>query len=117
MRSAGTRVVLRDIRRDSDDEDLFHWLNLEEWKYYDEPDKPFIGTSREEFNKQLEERRRRPSPNSHGWGIDTTEGQHITSRWRRRGCAAIKPRAVGQLNWSLGAPQLGPIASQAEDTP
>jgi RimJ/RimL family protein N-acetyltransferase len=80
MKLAGTRIVLRDKRRDSDDEDLFRWLNLEEWQYYDEPDKPFIGTSREEFNEQLEERRRRsrkPSPSSRGWHIDTTEGQHI----------------------------------------
>jgi RimJ/RimL family protein N-acetyltransferase len=80
MRLAGTRIVLRDKRRDSDDEDLFRWLNLEEWQYYDEPDKPFTGISREEFNEQLEERRRRsrkPSPSSRGWHIDTTEGQHI----------------------------------------
>ena len=80
MRLAGTRVVLRDRSRDSDDEDLFRWLNLEEWKYYDQPDKPFIGTTREAFDGQLEERRRRPlsdSPTSRGWHIDTAEGQHI----------------------------------------
>jgi non-ribosomal peptide synthetase component F len=51
MRLAGTRVVLRDKRRDSDDEDLFRWLNLEEPHYYDQPDKPFTGISREEFNE------------------------------------------------------------------
>jgi len=76
----GTHIVLRDVRRDTDDEDLFRWLNLEEWNYYDEPDVPFAGLSREEFEKRLEERRRRPgepSPNSHSWQIDTGEGQHI----------------------------------------
>jgi len=80
MRMTGTRVVLRDERRDSDDEDLFRWLNLEEWNYYDEPDQPFTGMSREEFNKQLEEQRRRPrnpSADRHTWQIDTAEGRHI----------------------------------------
>jgi RimJ/RimL family protein N-acetyltransferase len=80
MRLAGTHIILRDKGRDSDDEDLFHWLNLEEWAYYDQPDKPFTGISREEFNERLKENRRRarePSTNSHGWHIDTTEGQHI----------------------------------------
>lgn len=80
MRILGKRVVLRDERRDTDDEDLFRWLNLEEWNYYDEPDKPFKGISREESQKRLEDRRRRsgkPSPNSHTWQIDTVEGQHI----------------------------------------
>jgi RimJ/RimL family protein N-acetyltransferase len=72
----GTRIVLRDERRDADGEDLFRWLNLEEWSYYDEPDKPFESISRKEF----EERRRRPgkpAPHSHNWQIDTIEGRHI----------------------------------------
>ena len=76
----GKHIVLRDERQDTDDEDLFRWLNLEEWKYYDEPDKPFKGISRDEFEKQLEERRRRPrkpSPDSRNWQIDNVEGQHI----------------------------------------
>ena len=78
MKLAGTRVVLRDKGRDSDEEDYFRWLNLEEWQYYDQPDKPFTGISREEFDeKRLEERRRDPSPTSRGWHIDTTEGQHL----------------------------------------
>jgi RimJ/RimL family protein N-acetyltransferase len=72
----GTRIVLRDERRDTDDEDLFRWLNLEEWNYYDEPDKPFQGMSREEFDKRREEWRRRPGKRS-PWQIDTVEGQHI----------------------------------------
>jgi RimJ/RimL family protein N-acetyltransferase len=76
----GTHIVLRDEKRDTDDEDLFRWLNLEEWNYYDEPDVAFAGLSREEFERRLEERRRcprEPSPNSHRWQIDTVEGQHI----------------------------------------
>jgi RimJ/RimL family protein N-acetyltransferase len=77
MMLAGTRVVLRDKGRDSDDEDLFRWLNLEEPHYYDQPDKPFTGITREEFDKRYEEQRRRPSSNSRGWHVDTTEGQHI----------------------------------------
>ena len=77
MKISGTGVVLRDRRRDSDDEDLFNWFNLEEWQYYDEPDRPYTGISLEEFNQRLEERRRHPSTNSHGWHIDTIEGQHI----------------------------------------
>ena len=80
MRLPGTRVVLRDERRDADDEDRFRWLNLEEWDYYDEPDKPFAGISRGEFEQRLKERRSRPtepSPSSRRWQIDTAEGQHI----------------------------------------
>lgn len=76
----GMHIVLRDERRNTDDEDLFLWLNLEEWNYYDEPDKPFKGISREEFEKRLKERRRRPgkaSPHSHNWQIDTVEGHYI----------------------------------------
>ena len=80
MRLPGTRIVLRDERRDADDEDLFRWLNLEEWNYYDEPDKPFRGMSRGEFEERLKEHRsrsREPSSSSHGWHIDTAEGRHI----------------------------------------
>jgi hypothetical protein len=76
----GRRIVLRDERRDTDDEDLFCWLNLEEWNYYDEPDKLFKRITREEFEKLLDERRRRavkPSPHSHGWQIDNADGEHI----------------------------------------
>ena len=80
MRLPETRIVLRDERRDADDEDLFRWLNLEEWNYYDEPDRPFRGMSRGEFERQVEQRRcwsREPSSNSHRWQIDTAEGRHI----------------------------------------
>lgn len=72
--------MLRDENRGTDDEDLFRWLNLEEWNYYDEPDKPFKGIIRKEFEKRLKERCRHlgePSPNSHNWQIDTVEDLHI----------------------------------------
>ena len=77
MRLTGARVVLRDEGRDSDSEDLFRWMNLEEWFYYDQPDKPFVSISREAFDKRLEGQRSRPASDSRGWHIDTIEGQHI----------------------------------------
>ena len=80
MKILGRRIVLRDERRDTDDEDLYRWLNLEEWNYYDEPDKSFKIISREEFEKLLDERRRRavkPSSHGHRWQIDTAEAEHI----------------------------------------
>lgn len=73
-------IVLCDEKRDSDNEDLFHRLSLEEWSYYYEPDKPFKSVSREEFERHREERQRRvrrASPASHIWQIDTLEGTHI----------------------------------------
>jgi RimJ/RimL family protein N-acetyltransferase len=72
----GTRVVLRDEKRDTDDEDLFGWLNLEEWSYYDEPDVPFKNLSREEFERMRAGRRPRARGSS-PWQIDTAEGRHI----------------------------------------
>lgn len=80
MNILGAHVVLRDDRRDTDDEDYFRWLNLEEWQYYDEPDQPFRGISREEFEQQLEQRRphcQEPAPGTHTWQVDTVEGRHI----------------------------------------
>jgi hypothetical protein len=38
MKITGRRIVLRDDPRPGDSEDLFRWLNLAEWNYYDEPD-------------------------------------------------------------------------------
>jgi len=73
-----TRVVLRDEKRSGDAHDLFRWLNLEEWQYYDEPDKPFQGVTPEAFDRRKEERRRRQPPsNSHTWQVNTAEGRHI----------------------------------------
>jgi len=75
MRLYGQQVVLRDERREGDDEDIFRWLNLEEWQYYDEPDQPFTPVTREEF-----ESRRSPAarpPTSRRWEVDCQEGRHI----------------------------------------
>lgn len=80
MRISGKRIVLRDERGESDAEDFFRWLNMEEWKYYDEPDKPFEGISREAFETRQQERRERsgnPSPDTYGWHVDTVHGRHI----------------------------------------
>ena len=90
MKIKGQRVILRDDPRDSNSDDFFSWLNMEEWKYYDEPDQPFQPISREEFDKRAKKNREefdkrnkkkskgssssRPSP---GWHIDTVDGQHI----------------------------------------
>lgn len=75
MEVAGRRIVLRDDERPGDADDLFRWLNLEEWNYYDEPDSPFVPVSREEF----EERRSRPKKpvsGAHTWQVDTLAGRH-----------------------------------------
>ena len=79
MKIKGQRLILRDDHRDSDHHNLFRWLNLEEWKYYDEPDQPFQPISREEFDKRIKKQSERSSSssNSKGWHIDTVEGQHI----------------------------------------
>ena len=90
MKIKGQRVILRDDHRDSATDDFFRWLNMEEWKYYDEPDRPFQPISREEFDKRAKKDREefdkhnkkkskgssssRPYP---GWHIDTVDGQHI----------------------------------------
>ena len=78
------RVILREGPRDSDSDDFFRWFNLEEWKYYDQPDRPFKPISREKFDEMAEVNRERadklaaersrPSPGRH---IDTVDGQHI----------------------------------------
>jgi RimJ/RimL family protein N-acetyltransferase len=90
LKIEGQRVILRDDHRDSDSDDFFRWFNMEEWKYYDQPDRPFQPISREEFDKRARRNREeydkrskeqpegssssRPSP---GWHIDTVDGQHI----------------------------------------
>ncbi len=73
MKIKGQLVILRDDPRDSDSDDFFRWFNMEEWKYYDQPDQPFQPISREEFDK-LAKKKSRPSP---GYHIDTVDGQHI----------------------------------------
>jgi len=78
MRIPGADIVLRDESCSTDDEDFLRWLNLEDWNYYDEPDKPFEVTTREQYNKRLEERRHgAPSTTSHTWQVDTAAGRHI----------------------------------------
>jgi len=76
----GKKVILRDEIRESDDKDLFRWLNMEEWNYYDEPDRPFTGITPEQFQVLLEKRQeylKKASNTSHRWQVDTTEGRHI----------------------------------------
>jgi RimJ/RimL family protein N-acetyltransferase len=80
LKIKGQQLILRrDDPRDSDHDNLFRWLNLEEWKYYDQPDQPFQPISREEFDKRIKKESERSSShsNSKGWWIDTVEGQHI----------------------------------------
>lgn len=80
MEIPGTRIVLREYRPEADDEDFFRWWNLPEWQYYDEPDQPVEGVSREAYDGRLEERRRRleePGPSTGSWQIDTVAGRHI----------------------------------------
>jgi RimJ/RimL family protein N-acetyltransferase len=72
--------VLREYRPGADDETFFRWWNLEEWQYYDEPDLPFEGLSREVHDRRVAEQHRRseePDPSSHAWQIDTVEGRHV----------------------------------------
>jgi hypothetical protein len=52
----------------------------QEWQYYDHPDEPFEGISREVFERRNREHRQRseePLPDSYGWHVDTVEGRHI----------------------------------------
>jgi len=79
----GKRVILQDDR-DSDPEDYFRWFNLEEWQYYDHPDRPFQPISQEQFDerakknrKGFEERAQDKSKPKPGFHIDTVDGQHL----------------------------------------
>jgi RimJ/RimL family protein N-acetyltransferase len=72
----GTQVILRDEKRENDSEDLFRWLNLEEWNYYDEPDVPFTPVDWEAYQAGLK-RSRQTKPGSHTWQVDTAKGWHI----------------------------------------
>lgn len=76
MSIVGKRVALRNEPRDSDADDLFRWCNLEEWNYYDEPDRPFQAITREQFD--LWHRHPRPDvPGYRCWQVDTLQGQHL----------------------------------------
>ena len=81
MRLTGELVALRDEAEDGDSEDLLRWLNMEEWAYFDHPDRPFEPVTREVFEDRLKSRR------SHKLGsagsvwqrfqIDSADGRHI----------------------------------------
>jgi hypothetical protein len=73
MKIEGQRVILHDDPRDSDSDDLFRWLNLEEWKYYDQPDQPFQPISREEFDKLFKKKSKEASSSSNSNGEYGTE--------------------------------------------
>lgn len=75
MMIEGQRVILRDEPKATDADDLFAWLQLEEWQYYDEPDVPFAPPSRAEFDAR--QAARQPSPTRKRWEVDTVEGRHI----------------------------------------
>jgi RimJ/RimL family protein N-acetyltransferase len=78
MRLSGRHVVLRDEPGAGDDDDMFRWLNMEDWAYFDHPDRAFEPISREDYDGRL--RRRESGAASSVWKrlqIDTTEGEHI----------------------------------------
>lgn len=58
MKILGHKIMLNDDR-DSDPGDYFRWFNLEEWQYYDQPDKPFQPVSREQFEERARKNRER----------------------------------------------------------
>jgi RimJ/RimL family protein N-acetyltransferase len=102
-------ILRRDDPRDSDYDNLFRWLNLEEWKYYDQPDQPFQPISREEFDKRLEKQveRSSSSSSSKGWWIDTVAGQHIGSisyyNWDQEEKSAFVGISIPEEeNWGKG---------------
>ncbi|WP_162909587.1 GNAT family N-acetyltransferase [Aggregatilinea lenta] len=72
----GQRVVLRDEPRETDADDLFAWLQLEEWQYYDEPDVPFAPPNRAAFEASRSAGQIPPDTRKR-WEVDTVEGQHI----------------------------------------
>jgi RimJ/RimL family protein N-acetyltransferase len=74
MMIVGPRLILREDRRMTDDEDLFRWLQLEEWRYYDQPDQPFRPPSREDFEAWL---RQPQPPGTRTWQVDTLPACHI----------------------------------------
>jgi RimJ/RimL family protein N-acetyltransferase len=96
MKIEGQRVILSDEPKDDTSEYYFRWFNLEEWQYYDTPDKPFKPISREVFEERAKKNRERyeehakdeskPSP---GYRIETVDGQFIgwvsTYNWDEEG--------------------------------
>ncbi len=90
MKIKGQRVLLTDDPHDSVSDYYFRWFNMEEWQYFDQPDRSFQPISREDFDKRAQKNREKsdkhkkenpegsssskPSP---GWHIDTVNGQLI----------------------------------------
>ena len=74
----GEHVTLREEAAAGDHEDMFCWLNLEDWAYYDHPDRPFEPVAREDFEKRLEAAGR--GGTGRVWKnlqIDAAGGEHI----------------------------------------
>ncbi len=100
MIAQGTRVLLRDQPRPSDAEDVFRWLNLAEWQYYDEPDAPFTPITRAAFDA----RRQTAAPRSTNrrWQIDTLDGRHIGWLSAYQWDDALHSAFIGICTWNQG---------------
>jgi RimJ/RimL family protein N-acetyltransferase len=78
IRLSGEHVVLRDERRSGDDEDMYRWLNMEEWAYFDHPDRPSEPVTREDFELRLKKREAGGTGRIwQTWQIDRSNGEHI----------------------------------------
>ena len=84
MKIEGQGIILSDDPRESTSEYYFRWFNLEEWQYYDQPDKPFKPISREVFEERakrnqerFEGRAKEKSKPSPGYRIETMDGEFI----------------------------------------
>jgi RimJ/RimL family protein N-acetyltransferase len=108
MRIAGARVVVRDEPRDGDDDDRFRWLNLEEWAYYDHPDRSFEPLTRKDFEEKL--LARDSGGTSKVWKrlqIDSAEGEHVGwvncyDRDEAAGSTRIGICVADEANWGKG---------------
>jgi RimJ/RimL family protein N-acetyltransferase len=108
MRLAGNLVVLRSESVDGDDGDMFRWLNMEEWAYYDHPDRPFEPVTREEFDGKVQAR----ASGKAGvvWQrlqIDTADGVHIGwvncyERDEAVGSTRLGICVADEANWGRG---------------
>jgi RimJ/RimL family protein N-acetyltransferase len=76
MQIEGDRITLRDQLREADTERHLHWLNLEEWNYFDEPDVPFEPLSWAGFEARWRPPKE-PISHAHRWQIDLKDGRHI----------------------------------------
>ena len=106
MEIIGSRVILRDDQRYTDNEDFFRWRNLEEWQHFDEPDSPFEPISKEQYEGKQGKRRGNPEGN-HTWQVDTIDGKHIG--WvnyynldKKQGCAYVGICLPEEDTWRKG---------------